>query len=51
VFIAAPAWAAEVSPGRHYPVQLVMKEDFGLTVVTGQISLEEAKRVAEGLNR
>jgi hypothetical protein len=29
----------------------VVKEDFGLTVVSGNISLEEAKRVAEGLNR
>jgi hypothetical protein len=51
VFIAPPAWVAEVSPDRDYPVQLVVKEDFGLTVVAGQISLEEAKRVAEGLNR
>ena len=51
VFIAAPAWASKANAVRNYPVQLVVKEDFGLTVVTGQISLEEAKRVAAGLNR
>jgi hypothetical protein len=30
---------------------VVLSEGFGLTVVTGRIQLEEAIRVAEGLNR
>jgi hypothetical protein len=48
VLIAPPAWASYMT---YMPIQVVVKEDFGLTVVTGQISLDEAKRVAEGLNR
>ena len=51
VFIAPPAWVPAASAVRDYPVELVVREDFGLTVVGGRISLEEAKRVAEGLNR
>ena len=51
VFIAPPAWASEANALRNYPVQLVVKEDFGLTVVTGDIPLDEAKQIAEGLNR
>jgi hypothetical protein len=51
VFIAPPAWAGAANAVRDYPVQVVVKEHFGVTVVTGKISLEEAKRVAEGLNR
>jgi hypothetical protein len=48
VFIAPPAWASYMT---YMQIEVVVKEDFGLTVVTGQISLEEAKRIAEGLNR
>lgn len=48
VFIAPPAWASYMTD--MWP-EVVVKEDFGLTVVTGRIPLEEAKRVAEGLNR
>jgi len=48
VFIAPPAWASYMT---YMPIEVVVKEDFGLTVVSGQISLEEAKRVAAGLNR
>jgi hypothetical protein len=51
VFIAPPAWVAAASAVRDFPVELVVNEDFGLTIVGGRISLEEAKRVAEGLNR
>jgi len=47
VFIAPPAWLGETDA----PIEVVVKEDFGLTVVTGRIPLEEAKRVAERLNR
>jgi negative regulator of sigma E activity len=46
VFIAPPAWATGVDD----PAQVVVRENFGLTVVSGQVPLEEAKRVAEGLN-
>ncbi|MGB6836249.1 MAG: hypothetical protein WBF66_00915 [Dehalococcoidia bacterium] len=48
VFISPPSWAAQET---DVGVQVVVKEDFGLTVVSGQVSLEEAKRIAEGLNR
>jgi len=48
VFIAPPAWASYMT---YMWIEVVVKEDSGLTVVTGQISLDEAKRVAEGLNR
>jgi hypothetical protein len=48
VLIAPPAWAGDMRDGL---IQVVVKEDFGLTVVSGTIPLEEAKRVAEGLNR
>jgi DNA-binding CsgD family transcriptional regulator len=51
VFITPPAWVPAASAVRDYPVELVIKEDFGLTIVAGRISLEEAKRVAAGLNR
>jgi hypothetical protein len=47
VFISPPEWATAVDD----PVQVIVNEGFGLTVVTGQIPLEEAIRVAEGLNR
>ena len=47
VFIAPPAWASQADVS----VQVVVREEFGLTVVTGQVPLEEATRVAEGLNR
>ena len=48
VFIAPPDWLRrETEPF----IQVIVKEDFGLTVVSGQVPLEEAKRVAEGLNR
>ncbi len=48
VFISAPSWAAQET---DVGVQVVVKEDFGLTIVTGRVPLEQAKRVAEGLNR
>jgi hypothetical protein len=48
VFISPPSWAAQET---DVGVQVVVKEDFGLTVVSGQVPLEEAKRIAEGLNR
>jgi len=48
VFIAAPEWAAQQT---DVGVQVIEREDFGLTVVSGQVTLEEAKRIAEGLNR
>jgi len=48
VFVAPPAWASYMT---YMWPEVVVKEDFGLTVVRGRISLEEAKRVAEGLNR
>jgi len=48
VFVAPPAWASYMT---YMQIEVVVKEDFGLTVVGGRISLEEAKRVAEGLNR
>jgi len=48
VFSSPPSWAAQES---DVGVQVVVKEDFGLTVVSGQVPLEEAKRIAEGLNR
>jgi len=47
VFIFPPAWVKETDA----PIEVVVREDFGLTVVTGHVPLEEAKRVAEGLNR
>jgi len=47
VFIGPPSWASQADVS----VQVVVSEEFGLTVVTGQVPLEEAKRVAEGLNR
>jgi len=47
VFIAPPSWASETDVS----VEVVVKEDFGLTVVIGQITLQEAIRVAEGLDR
>jgi hypothetical protein len=47
VYISPPEWATAVDD----PVQVVLSEGFGLTVVTGRIPLEEAIRVAEGLNR
>jgi hypothetical protein len=48
VFIAPPAWASYMT---YMWPEVVVKEDFGLTVVTGKISLDDAKRIAEGLNR
>jgi len=48
VFISPPSWAAEET---DVGVQVVVKEDFGLTVVSGLVPLEEAKKIAEGLNR
>jgi len=48
VFISPPSWAAQET---DVGVQVVVKEDFGLTIVSGQVPLEEAKRVTEGLNR
>jgi hypothetical protein len=47
VYIAPPSWATGVDD----PVQVVASEGFGLTVVSGNVPLEEAIRVAEGLNR
>jgi len=47
VFIAPPAWAS----GGDNGVQVVVLEDFGITVVSAQVPLGEATRVAEGLNR
>jgi len=48
VFISPPSWAAQETDVR---VQVVVKEDFGLTIVSGQVPLQEAKRIAEGLSR
>ena len=46
VFVVAPEWVEE----EQRPVVLV-KEAFGITVVAGPVSLDDAVRVAEGLNR
>lgn len=48
VFISPPPWAAQETDVR---VQVVVKEEFGLTIVGGHVPLEEAKRIAQGLNR